>query len=239
MLAVRQTFWGPEPLDSAAFRELLPLLDTAAEAAAIVRAFEGVTDILDVGGGTGLLSRTLAGRARLTIIEPDPDQRAHAPRDLTVREGRAESLPFADDSVDGALASWVLQYTHDPFTAIAELGRVARQRVAIVQAAPGNDLVDAYNREAAIAGVPPADHAWLLGRATEILEADGFTVTLERISIPVRLPEGGAAALADTLTRMHFSAFASRPEMVTAVTALLAERAQTLNDDGMLLVARR
>jgi hypothetical protein len=48
------------------------------------------------------------------------------------------------------------------------------------------DLVAIYNREAEVAGLPPAHHGWLLAHAATQLEAAGFTVTLQRLAIPVR-----------------------------------------------------
>ena len=77
----------------------------------------------------------------------------------------------------------MLQYCDDPLAAIAELARVARRRVAIAQAAPGNDLVAVYNLEAAVAGLAPAHHGWLLAHAAARLEAAGFAVTLARVAI--------------------------------------------------------
>ncbi|HWU88303.1 MAG TPA: hypothetical protein VN253_13545, partial [Kofleriaceae bacterium] len=114
--------------------------------------------------------------------------------------------------------------------------------VAIVLAAPGNDLVAIYNRVAEITRRPRAHHGWLLSHAAMRLELAGFRVALEPIPIPVRPPSGGARALADLLARLHFSGHPAADAIVAAtggyIDARLAE-AGTLADDAVLLVGRR
>lgn len=236
-------FWGPEALEPAAWRELAARLEPAAELAAFVEALDGARDVLDVGGGTGLLTRTLAARVgAVTVIEPSDEQRAHAPvlDRVTLRAGRAEALPVGDGAFDAAVATWVLQYTDDPWAAVAELARVARTHVAIVQAAPDNELVRAYNVAAAVAGLPAAHHGYLLAHAAAMLEARGFAVTLARV--PVALAIDDAAVVADVLVRLHFAAHPARAAMRAVVEPLVeaaAARRGALIDDGVLLVARR
>jgi len=233
------TFWGPERMDAEAWRELTAAIEPDAEIAALVSALAGMRDIVDVGGGTGLLTLALAARCAVTVVEPASEQRAHLPRGITAIAGRAERLPFGDGDIDGAMATWVLQYCDDPARAVGELARVARRRVAIVQAAPGNDLVDIYNLEARVAGLPPAHHGYLLAQAAELLEAAGFVVMLEQIPIAVR---GEPAALADTLARLHFASHPMRAAMVAATQPVIATRIAergSLADDGVLLRAMR
>jgi len=235
-------FWGPEKLDSAAFVELAGLLSPDAEIAALVGALDGVADVVDVGGGTGLLTQAIARRAAVTVIDPDPAQRALVPEGITVVDGRAEAIPLPTRATEAAIATWVLQYCDDPRRAIDELARIARHRVAIIQAAPGNDLVEIYNREAAVAGLPLAHHGWLLAEAAARLEAAGFTVTLQRLAIPVRAPTGGAAQIAGMLARLHFAGHPRLAEMIAVTTPLIGRTlaiADALSDDGVLLSARR
>ncbi len=218
-------FWGPERLDPTAWRALAALLDSADEIEALIVALAGVGSIVDVGGGTGLITQALAARvAPVTIVEPSAEQRAHLPAGLTVVAGRAGDVPVPDRGADAAIATWVLQYTDEPTRAVAELARIARDRVVIVQAAPGNDLVEVYLCEAAIAGQPSAHHGWLAARAATVLEAAGFAVTLARVPTPVRLPTGGPGELADLLARLHFTGHPRLSEMRTASTALIAAR---------------
>ena len=160
-----ERFWGPERLDPGAWRELAATLEPGAEIAALREVLADATDVVDVGGGTGLIAQALAAHVPVTVIEPAAEQRAHLPPGISVRPGRAEAVPLPDGAADAVIATWVLQYCDDPVRAIDELARVARRRVCIVQAAPGNDLVAIYNLEAAIAGLGPAHHGWLLATA--------------------------------------------------------------------------
>jgi SAM-dependent methyltransferase len=83
--------------------------------------------VVDLGAGTGALTRLLIGRADEVIaVEPDDRMRAvlheHVP-DATTLPGRAESMPIADGSADAIIASsswhWV-----DPVPALTEVARV-------------------------------------------------------------------------------------------------------------------
>jgi SAM-dependent methyltransferase len=99
--------------------------------------FAGVRDgqrILDVGCGTGSLSRTLLaiGQAISVVgVDPTEDYVAFARQGAcdsraTFRVNAAETLPFADESFDAALALLVLQEFDDPVGAVREMARTAR-----------------------------------------------------------------------------------------------------------------
>jgi SAM-dependent methyltransferase len=65
--------------------------------------------VVDLGAGTGLLSRALAGRAdRVIAVEPDARMRAvltgRSPG-VEVLAGRGESIPLPDASADAVLVS--------------------------------------------------------------------------------------------------------------------------------------
>jgi SAM-dependent methyltransferase len=229
--AMPSRFWGPERFDPGAWRELASLIEPDDEIAALAAALAGMHDVDDVGGGTGLLASAFAGLA-VTIVEPAAEQRAHLP--AAAIAGRAEAIPVPDGGADAAVATWVLQYTDDPRRAVAELARVARRRVVLIQAAPDNELVAIYNREAAIADLPAAHHGWLLALAAQVLEDAGFTVTLARVAIPVRVPDAGDVA--DMLARLHFANHPRRAEMAEATRPLIGT---TLRDDGVVLTATR
>ena len=99
--------------------------------------FAGVASgqrVLDVGAGTGALTRELVRRgATVVALEPSPEftraLRSRLPR-IEVHEAPAEELPFADDSFDIALAQLVVAFMDDAGAAMREFGRVAH-RVAI------------------------------------------------------------------------------------------------------------
>ena len=52
---------------------------SAIELAAILAALGDATDVVDVGGGTGLLTQTIAARVPVVVVEPAAEQRAHLP----------------------------------------------------------------------------------------------------------------------------------------------------------------
>jgi SAM-dependent methyltransferase len=86
--------------------------------------------VLDIGAGTGILTRLLLSLGHtLTAVEPDPDmlrrlgETAPAARALT---GRAESIPLDDASVDAAMAGQAYHW-FDREPAHAELARVIRR----------------------------------------------------------------------------------------------------------------
>jgi demethylmenaquinone methyltransferase / 2-methoxy-6-polyprenyl-1,4-benzoquinol methylase len=93
--------------------------------------------VLDVASGTGLVARELAARKRFRVIQLDPSEgmlRAGIPvtkeagLEFQVRQtlGRAERLPFADESFDAVTFSYLLRYVDDPEATMRELARVLR-----------------------------------------------------------------------------------------------------------------
>ena len=93
--------------------------------------------VLDVASGTGLVARELAAHKRLRVIQLDPSEhmlRAGIPvtrargLDAQVRQviGRAERLPFADETFDSVTFTYLLRYVDDPEATMLELARVLR-----------------------------------------------------------------------------------------------------------------
>jgi SAM-dependent methyltransferase len=85
--------------------------------------------VVDVGAGTGLLSRALADRvAQVTAVEPDPRMRAvlsaRSPG-VRVLAGTGEAIPLPDASVDGVFVSSAWHWM-DPDRAVPEIARVLR-----------------------------------------------------------------------------------------------------------------
>ncbi len=84
---------------------------------------------VDVGAGTGLFTRALAGKAaHVTAVEPDARMRAVlSARSPGVRvvEGRGESIPLPDASADALFVSSAWHWM-DPERAVPEIGRVLR-----------------------------------------------------------------------------------------------------------------
>lgn len=88
---------------------------------------------LDVGCGPGALSAALLerlGAASVSAVEPSAPFveacRARLPG-VDVVAGRAEDLPFADDSFDVALSQLVVNFMDDPAAGMREMARVVRR----------------------------------------------------------------------------------------------------------------
>lgn len=96
----------------------------------IRRALGDGTTVVNVGAGTG----NYEPRDRSVVaVEPSATMIAHRPAHAgpAVR-AYAEVLPFADASVDAALAILTVHHWSDPERGIGELRRVARHRVVIL-----------------------------------------------------------------------------------------------------------
>jgi len=91
---------------------------------------EGDRTVVDIGAGTGKLSRAVLalGDATVTAVDPDPQMldalRAKTPGVEAVT-GTAEALPLADASADAATLGQAWHWV-DPVAASAEIGRVVR-----------------------------------------------------------------------------------------------------------------
>lgn len=117
--------------------------------------------VLDVAAGTGLVSRELAARKHVNVVSLDPSEQmlrsgaapAHlAGLDRQIRPilGRAESLPFPDETFDSVTFTYLLRYVDDPEATMRELARVLR---------PGGTLACL---EFSVPRVPIWHRLWLL-----------------------------------------------------------------------------
>jgi SAM-dependent methyltransferase len=101
---------------------------------------EGARTVLDLGAGTGKLTRSLAARElEVVAVEPIAEMRAGLAAALPgVRalEGTAEAIPLGDDSVDAITVAQAWHWV-DPERATAEAARVLR---------PGGTLGLIWNR---------------------------------------------------------------------------------------------
>ena len=97
--------------------------------------------VLDVGVGTGLVAAQaciLTGEALLvTGVDPSPGLLAASklPATMTLKEGRAESLPFPDNHFDFLSMGYALRHISDLGMAFAEFERVLKPggRVCILE----------------------------------------------------------------------------------------------------------
>jgi SAM-dependent methyltransferase len=88
------------------------------------------SEVLDLGAGTGKLTRALVERfARATAVEPDPSMRAVLSQKTPcpVLAGMAEAIPLADDSVNAVFVADAFHW-FDTGPALREIERVLRPR---------------------------------------------------------------------------------------------------------------
>jgi len=128
-------------------------------------ALESRTRILDVGCGTGELSRVLADESAAEVVgcDVDPDLLDVAAKHVSVVTSDALGLPFAADSFDLVVCQALLINLPDPAAALKEFARVSSDLVATIE--PNNAQVsvdstvdrevglDARVREAYLRGV--------------------------------------------------------------------------------------
>jgi SAM-dependent methyltransferase len=102
------------------------------------------TDVLEIGAGTGILTRLLAERAlNVAAVEPDDRMRALLPTAPGIEgyAGCAEALPAPDGSVDAVLAASAWHWV-DEERAVPEVSRVLRPggRLALVWSGPDRSI---------------------------------------------------------------------------------------------------
>ncbi len=161
--------------------------------ARIDAALGAARTVLNVGAGTGSYE---PAEREVTAVEPSRvmiDQRPAGA--APVVQASAEELPFEDDSFDAAMAIITVHHWADPAAGLAEMGRVARQRVAVLSfdPAPLAELWlvrDYFPRALEIhaGAMPPIeDLAAMLGPRTAV----------EPVPVPSRCEDGFFCALWD------------------------------------------
>jgi SAM-dependent methyltransferase len=104
-------------------------------AAQIEAALGDARSVLNVGAGTG--SYEPADR-EVIAVEPSAEMIAQRPAGAApVVRASAEELPFADDSFDAAMAILSDHHWNDRAGGLAEMLRIARHRVLVLNADPG------------------------------------------------------------------------------------------------------
>ena len=96
--------------------------------------------ILDVATGTGMVARSLAQRgAIVTALDQSEAMlavaRARGLAGVTLVQGEAERLPFADAAFDALTFTYLLRYVDDPQATLSELARVVKPggRIGMVE----------------------------------------------------------------------------------------------------------
>ena len=244
---------GAKSLFHCAWVEFAARLEPEAEITLLLDLLSGRQEILDIGGGTGLLTTEIAKRyGKCTVVEPDADNAAQIKTDcpIDIVLGSGENLPFADRTFDGALATWVLQYSNNPAQCITEMVRVCQQKpeatIILIQAAPWNQVAQLLNDCAGLVGKPLTDHGYLLALAASILEQQDFAkIEMHPVKIPLNFPESTPElrthAAKSLLQRMCFEGHPRRTEIQDLLADKLKSHFQSssaINDDGIVLVAK-
>lgn len=105
----------------------------------------GATDVLEIGAGTGILTRLLAERvAHVSAVEPDERMRAvlaAGEAGVEILAGTAEEIPVAASSVDVVIAQSAWHWV-DEGRAVPEVARVLRPhgRLSLVWTGPDRSV---------------------------------------------------------------------------------------------------
>jgi 2-polyprenyl-3-methyl-5-hydroxy-6-metoxy-1,4-benzoquinol methylase len=94
---------------------------------------QDVSDILDLGCGTGRFSKALADQFKASVTGIDPSEKMldqaklkHADSEITFLQSSAEDIPLEDSSVDLVFMSMVYHHLIDPGTTASECRRVLK-----------------------------------------------------------------------------------------------------------------
>ncbi len=253
---------GPHRLGHAGWLGFAGRLERREEIAFVRSATGGSDRVLDVGGGTGELTRAIASQlGHCTTVEPHDsrvatlNERVDDGRTGTIEiiPGRAESLPFADRSFDAVLSAWVLPYVDDLERSVHEIARVCdpdhpRARVVLIGGAPDNELVRLLNETCVpLAGEPHDHQGFLLATAAEVLAHHGFRhFSLYRTEAALHFPEttqeervrAATTALVDLWYEDHPRAPDMRRAIAPAIRRHFSRRPHAIGDQGVALIAR-
>ena len=97
--------------------------------------------ILDVGCGTGAFTTLFAERSSQVVGLDYSDYMVRRNPWRRLLRARAEQLPFADHSFDVAFVANLLHHTADPGDVVAELARVARGHVVLLEPNRANPVM--------------------------------------------------------------------------------------------------
>ena len=132
--------------------------------------------VLDLGGGTGVLSARLAPLldVRFVVADPARAMTRYVPDDarIEVVDAPAQALPFPDHHFDGVIVSDAFHHFGDQESAVREIARVMKPGAAVVMLEfdARNRLVRWIERL-----VDPHGHLFAPGELCAYLAAHGIT----------------------------------------------------------------
>jgi SAM-dependent methyltransferase len=166
----------------------------------------GARTVLDLGAGTGKLTRSLAARGlEVVAVEPIAEMRASLAASLPevrVLEGTAEAIPLPDDSVDAITVAQAWHWV-DPEKATLEAARVLR---------PGGTLGLIWNRR--------DERVEWMSRLSKVMGTDGAEV-IDMAEVEIGPPFGPTERFVTEWTRsmdvdLLVEMAASRSYVITA-----------------------
>ena len=200
----------------------------------------GCGTAVDVGAGTGLLTRALAGVVpRVVAVEPDPRMRAQLSSrspEVEALAGRAEEIPLPDACADlvTVASAW---HWMEPERVVPEVARVLRDGGRFAVLWTGRDREESWLRELSLG--PTAFEEW---RRSESL-VGGWRARAERrrelrlpAGAPFKPPESTTFAFTRRLSPEDFVAWLGTHSGVIVADA--EERAAYLNWARAQLEAR-
>jgi ubiquinone/menaquinone biosynthesis C-methylase UbiE len=162
--------------------------------------------VLDLGAGTGKLSRQLAASgARVIALEPLAEMRALVPEGIDALAGSAEAVPLDDGSVDAVTAAQAFHW-FDETAALAEIRRVTRPGGLLALVSNRRDAADPATRAfdellARVRGHPPLEppptgeafpHVHLVDSFGELAATESSIATLDDVARSAALAEFAA-----------------------------------------------
>jgi SAM-dependent methyltransferase len=164
-------------------------------AARVWAALGDARTVLNVGAGTG--SYEPPGRD-VTAVEPSAVMRAQRPAGAApCVDAAAESLPFADQSFDAAMAFSTVHHWQDPIAGLREMRRVARRVVVFTHDSSANGW---HRRFWLSRDYLPEVAGFLVGRPSLTEQARAIGARIEPVFIPWDCADG------------FFEAYWRRPE---------------------------
>ena len=191
----------------------------------------GTTDVLDLGAGTGALTRLLLPRVHGAVVAAEPDGRMRAVLSRRSPEARAvaaraEALPFADASFDAVIVSSAWHWM-DTAVTVPEVARVLRPggRLGVLWSGPARNIGwvgDLLGRRREPG--PVTERAGRPRRRVELPSGSPFTqpeTTVFQWSTPMSPDE--VVGLAGTFSAVITREADERAELLARVKRLAAE----------------
>jgi ubiquinone/menaquinone biosynthesis C-methylase UbiE len=199
-----------------------------------------VSDIVDLGCGTGRFSAALAEHfaANVVGVEPSEKMLKQARKKpcggrVTFRRGRGEALPLGDGSADMVFMSMVFHHLEDPVCVARECRRVLRDGGAVCLRNSTVDQIPSFRYLSFFPGALSLaeDHLVSCNEIEAVFSAAGFKTDVHEIALQQIAPTWPACAKkmfhrADSiLARLPFAAFQ------TGMAALRAHGEQAAPDE--------